>query len=255
MMYQCLKLCAAAVGVSLLLALPGCGGQGEPGGPQPTNPTHIYEQVQDNLLIDADVKGPPEGTVPKVYVGEVKAFTQEEIDAFLAWNGEAIAEVTYDFGDDTEHQSVANCRSGARLASGFSLVNTPSSGLDYKNVESMERYIAYPFSRTQEDYEECSAHRSGWRITYLFEEPIDLSFATAQEAEAQVRDALSTLGLDRLILNRTLYLSHDRMEEAGRILQGEEWTHQAKGGETATFPQWDDWSEELDCYMFEFFAV
>ena len=70
MMHQCLKLCAAAVGVSLLLALPGCGGQGEPGGPQPTDPTHIYRQVQDNLLIDAEVKGPPEGTVPKVYVGE-----------------------------------------------------------------------------------------------------------------------------------------------------------------------------------------
>ncbi len=254
MMHQCLKLCAAAVGVSLLLALPGCGGQGEPGGPQPTDPTHIYRQVQDNLLIDAEVKGPPEGTVPKVYVGEANIFTQEKVNAFLAWSGDEIAEVTLDIGDDTKHQSVATCRSGARLANSFSLNNPPSSAFDYKSVESMERYIAYPLSRTQQDYEECSAHRSGRRITYLFEEPTELSFATAQETEGKVREALSTLGLEDLILNRTLYLSHDRMEEAGWILQGEEWAHQAKGGETATFPQWDDWSEAHDCYLFEFFC-
>ena len=89
--------------LALLLALPGCGSpQAEPSEPGETSgvqqeqetapgsvpeaPTHFYEEVQENLLIDAEVTGPPEGVVPKVYEGIMKSFTKEEIDAFLAWN-------------------------------------------------------------------------------------------------------------------------------------------------------------------------
>ena len=35
-----------------------------------------------------------------------------------------------------------------------------------------------------------------------------MSFATAEEAEAEVREALETLHLGELKLNRTLYVSH-----------------------------------------------
>ena len=89
----------------------------------------------------------------------------------------------------------------------------------------------------------------------MFFEPVELSFATAEEAEAQVREGLATLNLGELKLNRTLYISHDRMAQAGEILQGDEWAVLAKGGATATFPQWDDWDEGDDCYMFEFFSA
>ena len=75
-----------------------------------------------------------------------------------------------------------------------------------------------------------------------------MSFATAQEAETEVREALATLHLGELYLNRTLYVSHERMAQAGEELQSEKWTHEVKG-RTAQYPQRDD------CYMFEFFCA
>ena len=83
--------------LALLLALPGCGSpQAEPSKPgemsgvqqeqetapgsvpeAPEDSTHFYEEVQENLLIDAEVTGPPEGVVPKVYEGIMKSFTKE----------------------------------------------------------------------------------------------------------------------------------------------------------------------------------
>ena len=50
-----------------------------------TDPTHFYEEVQEDLLIDAEVKGTASGAKPKVYLGEMKVFTKEEIDDFLEW--------------------------------------------------------------------------------------------------------------------------------------------------------------------------
>ncbi len=34
-----------------------------------TDPTHFYEEVQEDLLIDAEVKGTASGAKPKVYLG------------------------------------------------------------------------------------------------------------------------------------------------------------------------------------------
>ncbi len=67
-------------------------------------------------------------------------------------------------------------------------------------------------------------------IAELFTEPEDMSFATAEEAEAEVREALETLHLGELKLNRTWYVSHTRMEQAGEVLQGEEWTRMGERG-------------------------
>lgn len=251
-MHQRFKLCAAVTGVALLLALPGCGGQRETGGAQATeaaDPTHIYEEVQDNLLIDAEVNGPPEGVVPKVYAGEIKTFTQEEIDAFLAWNDDAIAEVTDDYSHDSGiHIYVASCQSGSKLVQESSTQERYPTTFSYTNIERYSRYGRYMIYENQwrydQDSENCTA--------YMFTEPVDLPFATAQEAESEVRDALRLLGLDNLVLNRTLYLGHDRLEETGRVLQDEKYKEYTKDG---VYPVWDDWSEEHDCYMFEFFSA
>ena len=253
-----------ALALALLLALPGC--QHTPAdstAPQqttapasglaetvPTDPNHVYEQVQENLLIDAEIIAPPEGSTPKVYVGEMKTFTKEEIDAFLAWNGDGIAEVTRDDTQDQSHVYAGNCQSGSTFALEYSLNNLYPPIFSYVNYNLNERYMDYPIYSTQTSYETNTRHY----ITDLFVDPEDLSFATAEEAEAQVREGLATLNLGELKLNRTLYINHDRMAQAGEMLQGDEWASEVKGN-TVTYPQWDDWDEGDDCYMFEFFSA
>mgnify|MGYP000734881228 FL=1 len=78
-----------------------------------TDPTHFYEEVQEDLLIDAEVKGTASGAKPKVYLGEMKVFTKEEIDDFLAWNGDAVSEVTQDGLQGNEMVYAGTCRSGS----------------------------------------------------------------------------------------------------------------------------------------------
>ena len=79
-----------------------------------------------------------------------------------------------------------------------------------------------------------------------------MACGTAAEAEEAIRMALSALGLSDIVLNRTLYISHDRMAQADELMQTEEWSGSVKGGEISQF-QGNDWSEADDCYMFEFF--
>jgi hypothetical protein len=201
------------------------------------------------LLIDAEVKGTASGAKPKVYLGEMKVFTKEEIDDFLAWNGDAVSEVTQDGLQGNEMVYAGTCRSGSTFGQGSSEEGLYPSIFSYVNQEHYEQYNAYPIYSTQLMYEENGEHL----ITYLFTEPEDLSFATAQEAETEVREALATLHLGELYLNRTLYVSHERMAQAGEELQSEKWTHEVKG-RTVQYPQRDDWAEEDDCYMFEFFC-
>ena len=254
----------SALALALLLALPGC--QHTPAdstAPQqttvpasglaetvPTDPNHVYEQVQENLLIDAEIIAPPEGSTPKVYVGEMKTFTKEEIDAFLAWNGDGIAEVTRDDTQDQSHVYAGNCQSGSMFTLEYSTNSLYPSILSYTNYNLYERYSLYPIYSVPIDYEQ----NYFFYITDIFVEPVELSFATAEEAEAQVREGLATLNLGELKLNRTLYISHDRMAQAGEMLQGDEWASEVKGN-TVTYPQWDDWDEGDDCYMFEFFSA
>ena len=64
----------------------------------------------------------------------------------------------------------------------------------------------------------------------MFEDPVDLACGTAEEAEANVRAALSALGISDVVLNRTLYISHDRMEQADELMQTEEWSGVGKRG-------------------------
>ena len=97
---------AAALSLAVLMALPGCqtpdpgtsgSGTSDPSAQQveaaATDPTHIYEEVGESFLIDAEVSGPPEGVVPKVYRGHYKSFSKEEIDAFLEQVGDSVSEI------------------------------------------------------------------------------------------------------------------------------------------------------------------
>ncbi len=47
--------------------------------------------------------------------------------------------------------------------------------------------------------------------------------------------ALSALGLSDIVLNRTLYISHDRMAQADELMQTEEWSGSVKGERFPSF--------------------
>lgn len=253
---------AVALGLALMLALPGCqepdGEEGiqketEASGPLQEavsmDPTHIFEEVREDLLIDAEISGPPAGVVPKVYEGHYKVFSREEIDAFLGVIGDGVASIDVDQVTDQEHMYGGTCTSGATFSQVYDKTGeNPNAIFSYSKKDS-RRYFEYPIYINQGDYDGNSERR----LAYLFEKEEDFPFATAREAEEAVRAALAALGLEDLVLNRTLYLGHNQLIQAGEVLQSEGWgSSVGKGG--AAYSLVDDWSEQDDCYMFEFFT-
>ncbi len=77
-----------------------------------TDPTHIFEEVKEDFLIDAEISGPPAGVVPKVYRGHYKGFSKEEIDAFLKQVGDGIAEVDSDGIEGKDYYYSGACTDG-----------------------------------------------------------------------------------------------------------------------------------------------
>ena len=84
-------------------------------------------------------------------------------------------------------------------------------GFSYVNWDKNERFSSYPIYSTETMYEQGPSNY----IAELFTEPEDMSFATAEEAEAEVREALETLHLGELKLNRTVKISQTRVEKGG----------------------------------------
>ena len=251
----------AALSLAVLMALPGCqtpdpgtsgSGTSDPSAQQveaaATDPTHIYEEVGESFLIDAEVSGPPEGVVPKVYRGHYKSFSKEEVDAFLEQVGDSVAEIRSDGIEGKDYCYSGACTSGGSFSTHANADGTTTtSDFSYNRIKN--KIDEYPIYIDQDDYNDSKEIR----LAYLFEEPTDMACGTAAEAEEAIRMALSALGLSDIVLNRTLYISHDRMVQADELMQTEEWSGSVKGGEISQF-QGNDWSEADDCYMFEFFC-
>ena len=251
----------AALSLAVLMALPGCqtpdpgtsgSGTSDPSAQQveaaATDPTHIYEEVGESFLIDAEISGPPEGVVPKVYRGHYKSFSKEEVDAFLEQVGDSVAEIRSDGIEGKDYCYSGACTSGGSFSTCANADGTTTtSDFSYNRIKN--KIDEYPIYIDQDDYNDSKEIR----LAYLFEEPTDMACGTAAEAEEAIRMALSALGLSDIVLNRTLYISHDRMAQADELMQTEEWSGSVKGGEISQF-QGNDWSEADDCYMFEFFC-
>lgn len=252
---------ALALVLALGLVLPGCQ-KPEPGGdaqklPEAsasreeaaaTDPTHIYGEVKEDFLIDAEVSGPPAGVVPKVYRGHYKTFSKEEIDTFLNLVEDGIAEVLVDGIERKDYYYSGTCTSGGKFAAQANADGTTTTA-NFSYIREENKFFEYPIYYGQEDYDSCKSDR----LAHLFEEPTDLACGSAAEAEGAVREALAALGLPDVVLNRTLYISHDRMAEADELMQTEEWGGVVKGEEISQFQE-GTWTEADDCYLFEFFS-
>lgn len=213
------------------------------------DPTHIFEEVKEDFLIDAEISGPPAGIVPKVYRGHYKGFSKEEVNAFLKQVGDGVAEVDSDGIEGKDYYYSGVCTGGGYF---FSKRNADGSTTtsEFSYSKNKNKVDGYPIYINQNDY---NIDRKS-RLAFLFEEPVDLACGTAEEAEENIRAALSTLGISDVVLNRTLYISHDRMEQADELMQTEEWNSAGKKGMDTQF-QAKNWTEADDCYMFEFFCA
>lgn len=209
---------------------------------QPDNPNHFYEQVREDFLIDAEVYDFPNDTPPKVYEGVAKRYSEAEIDAFLIAMGDHLTEWgPLDTFMETYDGTTAN--------GGYIYVEDDSSGLyptylSYTHPQS-DWWGNYHIYAGQNHYDSSSQHV----FADKFMEPVDFSFATAQEAETATRNVLTTIGFDNLILNRTLYIDHNILTQISSVLQEPEW----QSLKDNTNPIKNTWTDADDGYIFEFF--
>ena len=68
----------------------------------------------------------------------MKSFTKEEIDAFLAWNGDAVAEITWDGEQDQSYVYSGTCQSGSIFGMDIGLNNDFPLGFSYVNWDKMK---------------------------------------------------------------------------------------------------------------------
>ena len=233
------------VALCLIVTLVGCGEKTmdtvtEP----PTDPVHFYEEVREDFLIDAEVIGFPSDNSLTVYEATPRVITEGQILNFLTANGDNITE-----WEEHDSEYFIGHRGKTALEGRF-WAGTDTSGL-YPGDVSYQNSMNERWSECHLYYgEQYYNNNESFYFAHLFTEPQDFAFATAQEAEAKVRDMLSILGLNDLILSRTFYIDHEILaDEVTPILQTEEWQSRDKRGYIPTF---DDWSEADDGYIFEY---
>lgn len=212
--------------------------------PVTTDPTHFYEEVREDFLIDAEVISFPGGGTVTVYEATPRTLTQEQINNFLAANGDAITEWTNLLDPNHYYGYTANTsRNGFFRHSVSNSIMQPGS-MDYSN-SAFNRWCNANIYFGQ-------AHFDGnaqYAFAHLFMEPKDFIFATAQEALGEVQNQLAILGFDNLLYHRTLYIDHDILaNKVTPALKTGEWQALTVDG----IPTYDDWSEADDGYIFEF---
>lgn len=188
---------------ALMLLLAACGGQTNSAAEG--TETHIYREVTENLTVDAEIIRYTGEGVPVTYDADTYNFSPENVKPFFEaiHAGEPVStdgNLGIDFWDFADE-------SGAYYT--YREDHTLTTVFWYsRNDAAMEKETAYPVY----DGEEYLVQSPLSYYPEPFVEPVDMPFATAEEAEQEVRALLSTLGFDDLILHRTLYREHTRME-------------------------------------------
>lgn len=227
----------------LTVMLGGCGM--DPIDPVATDPTHIYEEVREDFLIDAEVISFPGNGSVTVYEATPRLLTRDQVIDFLAANGDCATEW---LEHDPEYADgyICNTALGGKFWGGTSPTGLFPGDLSY-NTSQDDRWGNCSIYSSQAHYDD----NAEYVFADLFMEPKDFAFASANEADAKVRDMLAILGLNDLILNRTLYIDHETLaNEVTPVLRTEEWQSAQK---TGYHPTYDDWSETDDGYIFEYY--
>lgn len=183
-----------------------------------------------------------------IYEAEPQRFSDENISQFLSCCDDSIASSQKDIEDTYISYSGATKSEKQFLyleSTGFH----PHGVFQYIDQKRYSTYSSYPIYSGEELYETNALYSVGW----MFTEPKDFSFASAKDAEKSVRTALDALGVSDISLLRTLYIDHNTMEEAGKILATDPvYAPIGEPKENNGYPIRDDWSEADDAYMFSF---
>lgn len=263
------KLSRATALLGIIVCLTGCASTGSPSTTRSTEsqqveesilqelsactePSRFVETVNEDLRVDATVVGYPANGMGSVYNGAPKDFTKEEIEGFVKYCGEDIISIK-EWDDGAMAYYNGECTNSYRFGYMWGLDglnNHPYAEFRFFDTNRYMTYYDYPiYSAGEENYITNPQYTVGW----MFTEPKEFSFATETEAEIAVRESLAILGLPELTLLRTLYIDHNTLAEAGRLLSTED-AYAPIGGavENNGYVLRDDWSEEDDAYMFNF---
>lgn len=212
---------------------------------------HIEETVTDGFYIDADIIGYPVDGMAGVYTAEPKDFTKEVIEDFITHCGESIVS-TKEWDDGSMVYYNGECTNGYRFGYMWGLDgknNHPYAEFKFYDTERYMTYYDYPIYTGEENYITNPKYTVGW----MFTEPKEFSFATEEAAIADVREALTILGLPNLTLLRTLYIDHNTLAKAGELLATDDNYAPIVGApDNNGYILRDDWSDEEDAYMFSF---
>lgn len=216
-----------------------------------TEPQRFVETVNEHFQIDADVIGCPADGMAAVYSGERCVFTMDNIQALIDLSGGHIIS-SREWEEGSLQCFAADSDNGYHLVYEHDIEgvsNTPYSLLSYHNKEYFKMYAEYPIYSSEYSYETNAKYTVGW----MFTEPKDFAFASAEEAEAATRQALETLGLSQLVLLRTLYIDHNTLAEAAQLVTTDD-TYAPVGEprENNGFTLRDGWSEADDAYVFSY---
>ena len=214
-------------------------------------PTHVEEVIDENFSIDADIVGAPENGMAGVYTASPARLTKERIQEFVRACGNDVTS-SKESDDGSMAYYTGECTNGYTLTNmhGIEGVNNhPYAEFQYSDTARHRTYYDYPIYVGEEDYVTNPDYSVGW----MFTEPKEFAFASEQTAKQAARDALAVLGLTDLMLLRTLYIDHNTMAEAGKLLATDERFAPIMGEEENNgYKLRDDWSEEEDAYMFSF---
>lgn len=214
-------------------------------------PTHVEKIIDENFSIDADIVGVPENGMAGVYTASPARLTKERIQEFVRACGNDVTS-SKESDDGSMAYYTGECTNGYTFTYMYGIEgvnNHPYAEFQYSDTARYRTYYDYPIYVGEEDYVTNPDYSVGW----MFTEPKEFAFFLEEKAEQVVRDALAVLGLTDLMLLRTLYIDHNTLAEAGKLLATDErFTPMTGEKENNGYKLRDDWSEEEDAYMFSF---
>lgn len=236
-----------AVLLSLALLMAGCGTE-TPGldstesqsALDSTDPTHFYEELAENITIDAVVDGRIPGQIPAVHEGTIPPLNREVVDRFLAGIGDSVVQVVDE--KSTEKSWLLNARTelGGYVST---LINTSTTAITTST-------FTYSSAEEQKYSVPVNYYSPYWRAlvprfdnSEVYMEPRSISFATVEEADDQVRDWLALLGIHNVELEEILYLDHQTLAEQEQVKMSS-----SKEGQDGTNLELNEWTEADDAY-------
>lgn len=248
-MKNLLKKIFCIITASMILSCTACGNANE----IPISTEHMESLYESTVGDGQENKGNAAATTIQantagVHWAEPMRFSKEDINRFLSHCGDHVID-SEEAENDMAVRYSGTTNSGKQFLCLESTGYHPHEVFQYIDQERYNTYNAYPIYSGEELYETNAQYSVGW----MFTEPKDFSFSTAEDAEKSVRSALSALGVSDVTLLRTLYIDHSTMEAAGeRLATDPAYAPIGEPRKNNGYPIRDDWTEADDAYMFSF---